>query len=176
MLIYTCPFGGGAEESHRLLYRAAAQYTGAAECRWTISHGPKGKPHFTQMTDVHFSITHSGAFWMCAFSDRPVGLDLQKHQPCQREKLSKRFFHPWEDAFLNRRGYLNFFELWTAKESYVKYTGQGITEELENFSVVSQTGEFPHLAGVQFRLLPWQKEYALCLCAQEIGAVHLTEL
>ncbi len=149
--------------SHRLLLAAARRYTGSAFDS-TIAFGPFGKPYFPYAPSVHFNITHSGDYWMCVFADAPVGVDLQQYQACDRANLSRKFFHPAEDAFLRQRGYTDFFELWSAKESYLKYTGQGITQNLNEHSVVAIDGRFPVTAGAVLRFLPWRPDYALCIC------------
>lgn len=163
VLLFSAPFQEGGTGSHALLYEALRQYTGGPVTA-PLAYGPYGKPYLPALPDLHFSITHSGAYWMCAVSDAPVGLDLQMLQDCDRPRLSRRFFHPDEDAYLRRRDYADFFPLWAAKESYLKYTGQGITDELSAFSTVSAQGDFPALPGLCLRLLPWRRDYALCLC------------
>lgn len=175
VLLFTAPFQEGGSGSHALLYEALGRAVGAPVTA-PLAHGPYGKPYLPALPDLHFSITHSGAYWMCAVSDSPVGLDLQAHQDCKRETLSRRFFHPAEDEYLRRRDYADFFDLWAAKESYLKYTGQGITEELNTFSTVSPEGRFPALPGLCLRLLPWQSGYALCLCTAAPGPVHFRQL
>ena len=129
------------------------------------------------MPRLHFSISHSGMFWMCAFSGRPVGIDLQRHGSyVPPETLSRRFFHPLEDAFLQREGYQRFYDLWTAKESFVKFIGTGFYTEPETFSVVSESGEFPTASGAQLRHIPFREGYSLCLCSEEIDGIVLREM
>jgi 4'-phosphopantetheinyl transferase len=174
ILLYTSPFGGERDQSHRLLRQAVTRYTGR-DGDWSIALGEKGKPFFPTSPEVCFSISHSGAWWMCALSSQPVGLDVQDHHPMPREKLSRRFFHPEEDAYLQARGYTPFFDVWAAKESYLKYTGQGITDDLRAFSVTTG-GTFPLTQGAELRLLSWRADYSLCVCAQAIGCVTFTTL
>lgn len=175
ILLCVSSFSGNPGESHALLRAAAERYMGHSG-DWTIFRQPKGKPTFQTLPQVHFSITHSGTYWMCSLSDRNIGVDLQIHQPCDREKLSAQFFHPAEDAFLRQGGYADFFDLWTAKESYLKYTGQGITEGLDYFSVVAPDGRFPSMAEVWLHLMPWTEGYSLCLCARHPAAVTVVSL
>ena len=175
VLLFTAPFQEGGSNSHGLLYEALRRCTGGPVTA-PLAYGPYGKPYLPALPDLHFSITHSGSYWMCAVSDAPVGLDLQIFQDCDRPRLSRRFFHPAEDTYLRRRDYADFFALWTAKESYLKYTGQGITEELTAFSTVSPEGHFPALPELCLRLLPWQSGYALCLCTATPGAIRLSRL
>ncbi|NLF79860.1 MAG: 4'-phosphopantetheinyl transferase superfamily protein, partial [Clostridia bacterium] len=98
-----------------------------------------GKPYFAALPGLHFSLSHSGEYWLAAFAAAPLGIDIQRHQSCRKEAVAERFFHPEEAAWLRRRGYTDedFFALWTAKESYVKYTGQGIDESFAGFSVIA---------------------------------------
>ena len=168
-------FGGDPEESRALLCLAAERYTKKSG-DWTLAFGKKGKPFFPAMPQVHFSVTHSGRYWMCAFSGQNIGLDLQEHRSCDRRGLSARFFHPAEDAFLQQREDAVFFDLWAAKESYVKFTGEGITEGLDYFSVVAPDGRFPCMEGMWLYPVPWETGYSLCLCAREAGTLTITQL
>lgn len=152
------------------LAHAAARYTGLPPDRFQTARKDGGKPYFPLVPNVHFSISHSGDYWACAFGPAPVGLDLQKHQPCRSAQLAERFFHPQEALWLKQRQYRDFFQVWTAKESYVKFTGAGILDGLDCFSVLAPP------EGVQFRQIPFLKGYDLCLCAQEIGEVVLYPL
>lgn len=176
--IFRHPFSEGRKDSRAVLNAAASRYAGISDdCLLAVETGPWGKPFFSQMPHVHFSVTHSGNWWLCAFSSQPLGLDLQIHQTYTAPyKLSHRFFHPREDAFLAENCYCDFFDLWCAKESWVKYTGHGFFYDPATFSVVSSDHRFPVLDGVQFRLIPFAPEYSLCLCAQNMGRVTLADL
>ena len=174
--VFVSGAGEGAGWSHALLERAAARYLGGATTDFTLDYGERGKPRFAHAPQVHFNITHSGAYWMCAFSPQELGLDLQVHRPCRWEKLSKRFFHPAEASFLKDKGPQAFFDLWAAKESYAKYTGQGIAEGFGQFSLVDEVGRFPVRAGAALRLLPWLDGYSMCLCAKELSAVQICRM
>ena len=168
----------GGPLSRDLLLQAAQRYSGL-ECHQlgSVETNPWGKPFFPQHPELQFSVTHSGDWWMCAFSAQPVGLDLQLHRThTAPERLSRRFFHPLEHGFLVRDGHRSFFDLWCAKESFVKYIGRGFYDAPETFSVVSETGAFPDAQGVEFRLLPFAAEYSLCLCAQHLGEIRLRAL
>ena len=124
--IYAAPLPEGPEASHRLLRRAASlaapQLT---DC--TLARQTQGKPWFPAAPELHFSISHSGGRWVCAFADAPVGLDLQAHRPCRALALARRFFAPEEAEWLRSRGEAAFFDLWCAKESWLKYTGRGLS-------------------------------------------------
>ena len=122
-----------------------------------------GKPYFPDAPQLQFSISHSGAYWLCAFSAAPVGLDVQQHRDCQKQALARRFFSPAEQAFLERTSHAPFFDLWCAKESYLKFTGEGLSG-LEAVCTVSPEGGFPSVPGVNLQLLPLFAGYSACLC------------
>ncbi len=173
--IYTAPYGDDCRHSRKLLALAASRHTGG-DCGEIICT-PLGKPFFPAAPEVHCSVSHSGEWWMCAVSDRPVGLDLQIHRSyLPPEKLSGRFFHPQEDQFLSRHEYRPFFDLWCAKESFVKFAGCGFSRDPSSFSVVSAEGLFPAAEGCVFRLLPFREGYSLCICAESLDEIRFITL
>ena len=176
--IFHCLSPEEDRQSHTLLYQAAGAFTGLSpQHLGPLETNPWGKPSFSLRPDLHFSITHSADWWLCGFSSRPLGLDLQVHHShAAPAALSRRFFHPLEDAFLSREGYRSFFDLWSAKESWVKYTGHGFFDDPATFSVVSAAGVFPSVDGAQLRLLPFTEGYSLCLCAQTPGEIRFSPL
>lgn len=173
--IYLAPYGDNCRHSRELLVRAVSRHTGRSPGE--IACTRLGKPYFPALPDVHCSVSHSGDWWACAISDRSIGLDLQIHRSyLPPEKLSGRFFHPLEDQFLVRHGYQPFFDLWCAKESYVKFTGQGFSLEPDRFSVVSESGAFPEAEGCVFQFLPFREGYSLCLCSGDPDEIQFLTL
>ncbi len=157
-------------ESHDLLRRAVEAYLGERVPSFTVCRdGEYGKPYAEELPEVRFSITHSGGYWLCAVGRQEVGLDLQEVRDRETEKIARRFFHPSATAWLRGRGRDAFFGLWAAKESYVKYTGEGITKGLDYFSVVD--GLPAYQQEIRFR-----DGYFLILTTEKEAEVCLTEL
>lgn len=100
---------------------------------------PEGKPWIPAAPEIRFSISHSGGWWACAISDREVGLDIQEERSVHAERLAERFFHPEEAEWLKRHGMGQFCRMWAYKESYLKYTGKGLSSGMDGFCVVRQT-------------------------------------
>jgi len=173
-VIYACPFHD-PKSSHALLLRATRLFTGMDCGTPSLTKTPEGKPYYPDLPALCFSLTHSGAWWMCAFGSAPVGLDLQQHQRCSRERIAQRYFHPDENAFLQQAGYDAFFDIWAAKESFIKYTGQGMHRPLSSFSVVSGLALADETEGARLRFLPFLPDYSLCLCAAGIGEVRIEQ-
>lgn len=98
--IYSAAYNRSPGASHRLLRQAAQLYApGLAEP--TLASGAHGKPYFPDAPQLQFSISHSGAYWLCAFSAAPVGLDVQQHRDCQKQALARRFFLRQSRLFWN---------------------------------------------------------------------------
>lgn len=124
-----------------LLEQAVRFYFGA-DCPPVIA-APNGKPIFKDRPDWHFSLSHTGEWALCGLDSQPVGVDAEEvHQDGQR--ISRRFFAPEETAYLSalppEQRQIAFARLWTRKESYIKYTGEGLSKGLPSFRVPSGNG------------------------------------
>lgn len=129
-----------------------------------IQREENGKPYFTGLP-VFFSVTHSGEYWMCVFSNNPVGIDLQRKDTKNNgEKIARRFFHPEEVAFLEEHQWGAFFDVWAAKESYLKYTGRGIAGELGTFSVIDEGVWKKTIEGIPLQQSKEFPHYSLFIC------------
>ena len=106
----------------------------------TILKREKGKPYFLNLP-LFLSLTDSGPYDVLALSSEEIGIDLQIHKKMRYLSLAKRFSHPDEYGYLQSLPEDDqpdvFFLLWTAKEAYVKYTGDGIDQNFSKFSVFS---------------------------------------
>lgn len=137
-----------------------------------IARGEKGKPYFPNNPRLHFSVSHSGKLFACAFASFPIGLDIQENKKRADEserciKIARRFFHPDEVDALERSAVSAFYKIWTAKEAYVKMTGQGIDGEFGDFCIFD------------LDCYLWQSEYGNCsvaVCAEDVCDVEMTEL
>ena len=162
---------GSSESSHTLRLTAAADFTGEPAETFTESTKIYGKPYFPSHPDVHFSVSHTGTLWVCAFADKEVGLDVQEHRetddPARLARLAKRWFSDGERRVLDECGYqpAEFYRIWARKEAYVKFTGDGIG-----------AGKFPEfdvtkaIAGCVTHdiVLPYEKNHAAAVvCAEE---------
>lgn len=88
-----------------------------------------GKPYLTDAPHARFSLSHSGGWAVCAVSDHPVGVDIQRRETGRRD-IAARFFHPDEVQYLHTLSPAAreraFYTLWALKESYVKADGRGL--------------------------------------------------
>lgn len=130
--------------SDELILYISAQYCALRKIPFPegVSIDRKGKPAFSPDVGIHFSVSHSNNLWCCAFSPHPLGLDVEAppFKLENREKIARRFFHPSEVKWLESQGFSDFYKVWTAKESAVKFTGEGITENFGKFYVADSSG------------------------------------
>ena len=104
-----------------------------------FSYGPYGKPYLTAYPDIHFNISHCPGLAACAFSDTPVGIDVERIRPF-RDRLLKKALSREEQLLLHRLGTEEsaredcFFRFWTLKESCIKQSGPGLTVPLSSYS------------------------------------------
>ena len=112
-----------------------------SEGRYMIeyAYGPQGKPYLQAYPNIHFSLSHSGNIAVLAISDREVGIDVQENRG-YIERIAKRFYHEEELKLIenldsvSEREHL-FYQIWTTKEAYIKYTGQGMRQDMRSFYV-----------------------------------------
>lgn len=105
---------------------------------FTIQRGIHGKPYLENRENICFNISHSGDYIVCALSDTPVGIDIEREMVA-RMNVAHRFFHPLEveslEKLSGRAQDRLFFKYWSVKESFLKYTGSGLTRPLSSFRV-----------------------------------------
>ncbi len=149
-----------------------------------IARSERGKPYFPQRQDLFLSVSHSGGYFVCAFSPCEIGIDLQEMRHLRGEtpesavprlnKMAKRFFHPAEAEYVGADTYQRFFRIWTAKEAYVKMTGQGIDNDFSSLCVLPEGGlpvmtEDPaswEALGAHFTQADLLPGYSFCICSK----------
>ena len=102
-----------------------------------------GKPYALDL-DAHFNISHSGHLVVCAVSEGSIGIDAEQLRPV-KQRLTNRVCTEAELAWLREapgwgemltgEAMIRFFQIWTTKEAYFKWTGTGITD-LKSFDTL----------------------------------------
>lgn len=96
------------------------------------------KPQLVKSHGIHFNISHSGKWVVCGFGYNELGIDIEKIHEVS-VNLSKKCFNEEEEGYIFAKGQAEYAErftqMWTMKESYVKYQGVGLGYGLKNFSI-----------------------------------------
>lgn len=99
-----------------------------------------GKPFVKGSENFQFNISHSGNWVVLGYSSKPIGVDIERIRHDEEiKKIAKRYFTPNEISFVfEKEEYIpqRFAEIWTGKESYLKYLGTGIRKALNSFDVL----------------------------------------
>ncbi len=129
---------------HGILRIILARYLNLDPVQLDFTHSDRGKPYLTDdcnPLNLQFNLSHSENMAILGINrDRRIGVDLEKVRPMENaEQLAKRFFCASEydlltQAIPEERDKL-FFQLWTAKESYLKGTGEGISGGLNQVEI-----------------------------------------
>ena len=115
-----------------------------------MAAGPYGKPYLSgpEFEGVFFSRSNTRGHLVVCFSEGEIGVDCENTEArpgieSRYESIAGRFFTEDERAYIAPRApgaAGRFFEIWTAKEAYMKYTGRGFAEGFRSFSVFRLPG------------------------------------
>lgn len=130
---------------------------------FSYKYGEQGKPQIVNFPKK-FNLSHSGDYVVCGVSNGEVGVDIQKWVP-YKERTAERFFAKEEWELLQEKDEQErtelFYRLWSRKEAYGKYTGQGIGSAVgEDFSNEQKWQE----KQICFRERILEDSYSLAVC------------
>lgn len=150
----------------------ALTQAGVPRAERAIRLQPGGKPVLAG-GGIHFSLSHSGPWAVCALGESPLGVDVEL--PRCTLATARRFFAPAEvaqvEALPESARQEALLRLWTGKEAFTKAMGQGLSLGLHTFEVqLADTGAtlLQTASPLPYRL----EEYPLlpswvCLCTVE---------
>ena len=122
-----------------LLARAVQESLGVLE--YTLERNGYGKPYIKNAEQFYFNLSHSGRWVVIAYGDSEVGIDVEQiREDARRQELARRYFTADEQEFIFRSEEgcpERFFQIWTGKESFLKFLGTGLTRPLDSFSVLT---------------------------------------
>ena len=102
-----------------------------------FEYNEHGKPSIVGHPEIYFNLSHCKEAVVCAISDKPVGVDVEGRRE-MGDKVVKRVFSPYEiEAIMQSEEPfdIGFIRLWTAKESIVKYTKEGLSHGLDDIEI-----------------------------------------
>ncbi|MFP4694661.1 MAG: 4'-phosphopantetheinyl transferase family protein [Halothece sp.] len=113
-----------------------------------LTHGKPLLAKNNSYPPLQFNVSHSHHLGLYAFaySDDGIGIDLELIRPISNVvSLAKRFFTEKEASYLESLSppeqIETFFQFWTAKEAYLKATGEGLVG-LDNIEVMISASNF----------------------------------
>ena len=139
----------------------------------SIHRYPNGKPFLPDFPNLHFNISHTDKLAILAIDSHLIGVDIESISTA-RMAVADRFFSKSEREMLNscpqsQRDSL-FFELWTARESFVKAIGIGIFSSMGLFEPerVASGWQINHAeTGLwNIRHYKFMSDYIVALCSK----------
>lgn len=156
-----------------LLLRVILRMKGIPSGKIQFKVNANGKPSLVNFPELHFNISHSGEWVVCALDCEPVGVDVEAIQPIDYA-IADRYFSAQENERLLRQPEKDklayFYDIWTLKESYIKAKGKGLSLLLHSFSIMKEDRaiclEFPNedAAGYCFKQFDIDSGYKFSLC------------
>ncbi len=142
-----------------------------------LAHGAYGKPFFRGGEEIAFSISHCRGWVVCALSEDPVGIDIERIAPFS-PSMAARVLTEKEQSYLRafqgqKAAYKEcFFRFWTGKESYLKWSGRGFFTEPKEvelaFDKELEAGRIwcsdPRVGLWQRK---WNEDYILSICCEK---------
>lgn len=88
---------------------------------------------------LYISVSHSGNTFALVEADKEVGLDIQYERNISTNRIAERFFTEDEATYINETDAADrFYQLWTRKEAFSKYTGAGIEQVVKKEPVLGR--------------------------------------
>lgn len=154
--------------------------------RQSFSKGSHGKPALAEAGGIHFNVSHAGNYVVAAVADQSVGIDIECRRQLRNAMVRKCCTlreREWLEMQEDRE--LAFLRLWTAKESYVKWSGEGLTCPLDAIEISfpamgDDVGGTPEVRqpviyreGVRQPVVLWESGEAedshICVCGEHIA-------
>lgn len=163
-----------------LLRRLLSLHLGRPSEQLVWSRAEHGKPYLLDGS-CFFNLTHSEEVAALAVGPTELGLDIEdRRRRVEFLALGRRFFAAPEATELEKASDPRrmFFDIWTAKEAYIKALGDGLTHPLDQFLTYDQGqwGLFDlHHSRLDWSLLRPQCPYpevSVALVAREVSQTH----
>jgi 4'-phosphopantetheinyl transferase len=124
-----------------ILRQLLGNYLAANPRSLVFSYSDRGKPRLAQNLSLQFNISHSQEYALFGFTlNHLIGVDIEYQRAMPDAlKIAQRFFSPREYTMLEAVAIEQqsklFFQLWTAKEAYLKATGTGLAASLSSIEI-----------------------------------------
>ncbi len=118
-----------------------SRHGGGAPEVWAFKTGPHGKPAVANTSHLHFNMSHCEGLVACAVSLRtPVGIDVEQRGRAVPWDVAASHFtaaeHAWLEGLPERARQDGFLRIWTLKEAFIKATGLGLAQKLDEFAIL----------------------------------------
>ena len=127
---------------HVFLRKVLACYLGVNADQIKFREDDYGKPFIDEpanIPDLQFNMSKSANHVLVAVTNgRLIGCDIEKHNSkLDYKAIIENYFSVQEINFIldDNNEQLNFFDYWAVKEAYIKARGEGLSFELDKFTL-----------------------------------------
>ena len=130
----------------------------------SLGKGLYGKPYLTEYPEIHFNISHSGRWAVCALASMPCRVDIQERRPIRSRRMVERTMNAREQRQILEAedSTAEFIKLWTYKESCIKLSGEGLHQDMKTLK-----------APVCHQFFWLEKDLAGCVAAEEAFQIEI---
>ena len=135
-----------------------------------FSFGPNGKPFLADHPEIHFNLSHCPRAALCVLSEENVGCDIEAVPDTLDRDVCRHCFNEAEQASIRTadKPLLAFTEHWTRKEAYLKWTGEGLCDDLPGLFTRAANSELcPPRPHFHPRIAPDQS-YVWTVCGKNL--------
>lgn len=131
---------------------------------WPIyRYGPYGKPQLENYPECFFNISHCNRAVVCVVSDQEIGVDVETIDEID-ESVMKLVFNDAEiESVMSHVSPARAFtQLWTKKESLLKYLGTGMNDDMKDLLN-------------RYDCVFWPRhgdDYEICVCLRAVERCH----
>lgn len=140
-----------------------------------IIYNKFGKPYLNNISDFSYNLSHSGKWVVIAYGNSEVGIDVEEIFTGKDYNIDN-YFAADEKIYIRSANDLEkskrFTQIWTLKESYLKYSGTGLSTKLDSFSVNAIKGTVT-IAGdeiqrdIRLKSYLFDFDYYMAICSME---------
>ncbi len=113
---------------------------------------------------LFYNVSHSKGRIAIAIGESEVGVDIQKYTDVI-ERVKPKYYH--EDDYEQ-----NLLRMWVIKESYLKYIGIGLTNDLFNIRIKKDFVSYLDEKAC-YSCFDLDNQYALCICSSEKEKIEI---
>jgi len=151
-----------------------------------ITRPERGRPFFLDYPELHFNISHSGDWAVCALSEILVGIDIEEVKLNGiSSSLVRKVLTEKEQEYMEKLpdGQKNaaFYRFWTIKEAYAKCDGRGLGISLNKIDIdIDRQAIYlvdeGHVWNGMMKNIDFQDDYMMAVCAVEACEISMKSL
>ena len=148
-----------------------------------IIYNEYGKP-FLKKIPLYFNLSHSGKWVVCAWSENEIGVDVEKIDKINIDIAKSLFCEAEYDYIKSGKEHercKRFIQIWTLKESYIKYIGKGLTIPLNSFCIKNNDDYITvesdkNKERIFLKQVEFSNDYYLAECSRDETSIEIQEI